>query len=470
MKRMNAVVEERPRFSFRRSREAGSLTVARALIRPVTFGLFWLIWFATGSTLVSQSSENGAPGNIVANEAIVAFPNQVTFRLEWESESPIVEARLTYDVVQISCLEAAAEVPVEVTGPTIEWTWVMIRSGNPPPGSELWWEWTLTDVDGNEFTTERQSITLTDDRFEWRTLESEGIQLYWYQGDDVGPTLLDAAVTGLDRLQQEMGIELKEGVQIYIYGSAADMQQAVLYIQDWAGGVAFSEHNVILIGVPPDLAQDWGRNTVRHELTHLVVGQFGYSCVGGSRPTWLNEGLAVFGEGDLSTEFAEALESAIEDDQLSPVRSLNGPFPAGEAEARIAYAQSYSLVAFLLDEFGQEKMQSLTLTLAQGRGYDEALEEVYGFNEDGLETAWREAVGAARRQIQPTATPISAASIPTYEPISAPVDMPTPPSAAELPPASSESPGICSLGMLPLLLLLSGAVAFPKQRKWNSID
>jgi hypothetical protein len=62
-------------------------------------------------------------------------------------------------------------------------------------------------------------------------------------------------------------------------------------------------------------------------------------------------------------------------------------------------------------------MQSLILTLAEGEGYDEALEAVYGFNADGLEVAWRQAIGAPSRQIPPTPTAISAAAIPTIVPL-----------------------------------------------------
>lgn len=409
--------------------------------------------------LVAQEGERAAEEWIVANEAEVDFPSEVTFRLAWDPAISIVEAVLTYDVDQASCLEAATQVPVEVNGTAVDWTWVMIRSGNPPPGSTLWWEWKLTRADGTLFTTPRREITLSDDRFEWRSVASQGIRLYWYRGEDVGQTLLDAAVAGLDRLQGEMGIQLHDDAQIFIYGSSDDMRDAVLYIQDWAGGVAFSEYNVILIGVPPSIADDWGRSTVRHELAHLVVEQFGRSCLGGSRPTWLNEGLAVYAEGPLQADFVRSLEVAQEENSFSPVRSLNGAFPSHDEQASIAYAQSYSLVAYLLEEYGREKMQELLLTLAQGEGYDDALEYVYGFNEDGLEVAWRQAIGAAPRQIPPTPTAISAEHIPTIMPAGAPRDVPTPPAAAEPPPdVSPDSPGFCGLGMLPLLLL--GVMAY----------
>ncbi|MCB8977274.1 MAG: hypothetical protein H6657_07605 [Ardenticatenaceae bacterium] len=68
---------------------------------------------------------------------------------------------------------------------------------------------------------------------------------------------------------------------------------------------------------------------------------------------------------------------------FEPVRSLNGAFSAHGSAAGIAYSQSYSVVKFLLETYGQKQMQSLILTLAQGIGYDEALEAVYGFNVDG---------------------------------------------------------------------------------------
>ena len=388
------------------------------------------------------------------DEARVDFPNTVTFTLELAAGADIESATLTYDVEQLSCLEASAQVPVEVDGDKLEWTWVMSRSGNPPPGAELWWQWTLVDAAGTEFTTTRQAITLADDRFDWRTVEAEGIRLHWYRGDDVGPLLLDAAVAGLGRLQDEMGIELQSEAQLFIYGSADDMRQAVLYIQDWAGGVAFSEYNTILIGVPPNVAADWGRSTVRHELAHLVIGQFGFSCVGGRRPTWLNEGLAVYAEGAPGAETLADIETGIDDGRFEPLRSLNGAFPTHDDAAGLAYSQSYSVVDFMLATYGQEKMQALLLALAAGSGSDEALTQVYGVNVDGLETAWRAAIGAPARAILPTPTPLSAAAVPTAVPLGAPVSLPTPETAATPPSAAAPPPpGVCGLGLMPLLLV-----------------
>ena len=300
--------------------------------------------FAPGATAV-QAQE--ADAWVVKNEALVDYPNTVTFRLETDPTVTIVEATLTYDVEQVACLDVSTQVPVAGDGSVYEWQWVMIRSGNPPPGSTMWWEWTLTDDQGQTYTTSRQELTFTDDRFDWQTVSEGDITVHWYEGQQVGPLLLEAAVSGLAVLEQDLGIELQDDVEFYIYGSSDDMREAVLYIQDWAGGVAFSEYGTILMGVPPNIAADWGRSTVRHELAHLVLEQYGRSCVGGRRPSWLEEGLAMYAEGDPSDQVQRDLDNGLRDNSFTPLRSLNGAFPAHGAEASAAYSQSYSVIQFL---------------------------------------------------------------------------------------------------------------------------
>lgn len=420
--------------------------------------LFAAFWWSNGQNAFAQPT-------ITRNEAIVNFPNDVTFTLDLAEGSNVVDAILTYDVDRFSCLDAASDVPLEVEGNRIEWEWVLSRSGNLPPGTSIWWEWTLIDANGNETAVPRQSLTIMDDRFEWRMIEAEGVQLYWYEGDQVGPLLLEAAVSGLDILEAEMGIELQDDVQIFIYGNANEMREALLYVQGWAGGAAFPGYNTILLGVEPQSANSWGLQVVPHELAHLVVDQFGRSCVGGSRPTWLDEGLAMVAEGDPGADVVQDLNQGINDNAFAPLRSLNGAFAADYDQAGMSYSQSYSVVDYLLDNYGADQLQQLLSVLAAGAGYDDALEQVYGFNVDGLETEWRAAVGAPPRTIPPTPTPLQAAAVPTYALSGVPQTVPTPPAAAEPPPEAptSESPGagICGLSIiLPLLL-----VGFVGQRK-----
>lgn len=418
-----------------------------------------MILFVTGAQAVlaaAQPQQQLDETAVLSNEALVSYPESVTFRLELDPDVDIVEATLTYDVEQISCLDVSTQVPVEVDGSTLEWEWVMIRSGNPPPGATLWWEWEVVDSQGQTYTTPRQELTLEDDRFDWRTVSDGDITVHWYAGEEVGPLLLEAAVEGVALLEADLGIELQEEVEFYIYGSADEMREAVLYIQDWAGGVAFAEHNAILMGVPPAIAEEWGRDTVRHELAHLVIGQYGRSCVGGNRPSWLEEGLAMYAEGDPSDQVMADLDSGLRDNGFIPLRSLNGSFPAHGDAASLAYSQSYSVIQFLREEYEQEMLQSFIQVLASGESYDDALEIVYGFNVDGLEEAWRAWIGAPARPIPPTSTPFSAAAVPTLAPLSGPASQPTPESYEDISarePAAAPSSGLCGFGLVPLLLL-----------------
>lgn len=435
---------------------------------PSTYYLLLITIYLSLFTIhFSPPTTSYAQEEVTRNEAIPTFPSQIAFILELGPGHEVTAVTLTFTVEKFSCLDADVRVPVEIEDNVASWDWVLTRSGNLPPGSIVNWFWTLTDTDGNETTTNVQSLTFEDSRYQWRELEAEGINLYWYDGNQVGPTLLDASTESLRRLETEMGIELQEEVNVYIYGSSEDMREALLYVQGWAGGVAFAEYNTIMMGVPPRLADTWGTEVVPHELAHLVVAQYGRSCVGGSRPTWLNEGLAVYAEGPPSAETLADLERGLEENAFEPIRSLNGAFAADHSQAGLSYSQSYSIVNYMLETYGQEKMQQLLLTLAAGEEYDEALLEVYGFTIDGLESEWRTAIGAAPREIPPTATPLNVSAIPTYEPSGLPQSLPTPqPVAAE--EGDGRANPICALGLFPLFFLGGlGVIASNKNRRRN---
>lgn len=430
------------------------------LLLVLLIGWLLLAAPAAGQTAVSE------------NMAVANFPHTVTFSLQ---TIPGHSASLSYGVDKTSCLDVASQVPVPVDSDgRAEWTWIMSRSGNPPPGATVWWEWTVVDENGRQTTTPRQTLTLADNRFNWRLVEAENIRLYWYQGERVGPLLLDAAVAGLTTLENDMGISLDSPVTIYIYDSSEAMRQALLYVQAWAGGVAFVDYNTILMGVPPHTVDSWGKPTVRHELAHLVIGQFGRSCVGGGRPNWLEEGLAVYAEGPPSERVRRDIEAGIEQNRFEPLRSLIGSFPAHDSQATMAYSQSYSVVNYLLERYGPELMQALLLELAAGTGYDAALESVYGFNTDGLEVAWRQAIGAPARSIPPTPQPLGSLPLATLAPLPAPQSQPTPAESAVIPVREEPAPsgpaaGLCGLGLLPLLGLAFWATNRRGSRRTRSV-
>lgn len=356
------------------------------------------------------------------NRATLAFPQSVTYSATLASDSPITKVVLEYGSQQLSCGNVIGKAfPQFAPAPVVavEWTWDMRQSGSLPPGASLWWRWRYEDATGAEFVTEQNSTTWLDDDHSWRALEQEDLlRLHWYGSDETfGEALLEAAVAGLEFNQQHAGLKASTPVDVYIYANTDDMREAILYEPSWTGGLAFPDHDIVLIGISPsDL--DWGRRALVHELTHVLVGHLTFTCLG-DVPTWLNEGLAVYSEGDLDTASRAQLENAIRQDDLMSVRSLSAGFSEVASRAQLSYSQSYSLVRFLIETYGQEKMTVLLVALRDGLPIDRALLQVYGFDVDGLEEAWRSAIGAAARSAAalPTARP-SPTFVPTIQPIS----------------------------------------------------
>lgn len=347
------------------------------------------------------------------------FPDSITFQSVITSNSPIDSVVLEYGTETLTCGAVIAKAfPQFEPGNTVQaaWTWEMRQSGSLPPGATIWWRWRYSDASGAQFVTDPKTVTWLDDLHEWQTVTSDPLYLHWYSGDRAfAQDLLNAAKTALARLNNDAGLQPEKPIHLYIYANTEDMKDAILYEPSWTGGMAFPEHDIVIIGISPrDL--EWGRSTIAHELTHVLVGHLTFSCLG-DVPTWLNEGLAVYGEGGLDSASRSQLDQAIRSNQLLSVRSLSAGFSEVPDKAYLSYSQSYSIVAFLIQTYGQDKMTTLLTALRDGATVDDALLDIYGFDVDGLEDAWRQSVGAASRSVssQPTAQP-TPTFVPTYIP------------------------------------------------------
>jgi hypothetical protein len=294
----------------------------------------------------------------------------------------------------------------------------VMASGSLPPGASIWWRWLYTDGTGAQFASDTKTATWIDDIHDWQTISSGDLRLHWYGNDkSFAQTMLDAGLEGLRRNKEQAGLTTDAPVDLYVYPNYDDMKDAILYEPSWTGGMAFPEYNIFIMGIS-ESDSTWDQNTVIHELTHILIGHFTFSCIG-SVPTWLNEGLAMFSEGKLDADMQAQLDQAIHDDTVLSVRSLNGGFSELSDKANLSYSQSQSIVSFLVQTYGQEKLTQLLAALRDAKPIDDALLEVYGFDTDGLEDAWRQSVGAAPRAVsaQPTSQP-TATFVPTYVPVS----------------------------------------------------
>lgn len=370
-------------------------------------------------SLLAPMQVHAAPqADVEADTATLDFPNTVTFSATLNAPAEIVDVTLEYGSEQLNCGEVTAKAFPELqpgTTAQVSWTWDMRQSGSLPPGTTVWWRWRYVDSSGAEYLSDEQTVTWLDETNDWKTVSSDGVRIHYYGASDTfAQSMLAAGEEGLRRNEEQAGMKPDIPVEIFVYPSYEEMRDAILYEPQWTGGLAYSDFSIIIMGTSGDAEFD--KATVIHEVTHILVGRNAFTCIG-FIPTWLNEGLAVYNEGELDGSMKEQFDIALQNDTFFPVRTLGGNFSEIPEKALLSYAQSYSVVKYMIETHGQEKMSQLLTALSNAEPTDDALIAIYGFDTDGLDAAWRESLGltpllVAQATAQPTPT-----YVPTYVPI-----------------------------------------------------
>ena len=157
---------------------------------------------------------------------------------------------------------------------------------------------------------------------------------------------------------------------------------------EWGAGVAYTEAGVIVL---PTF--DWDRTpphtlrtTLRHELAHVALQRW----VGPARaPRWFTEGYAQWAAGEWSFDSAWRLRLALLGDRAPPLDSLTLDWPAGAAEARVAYLLGASAIAYLVDRSGERGLRVLFERWRETSDFDAAFRRTYGLTLGQFEEDWR---------------------------------------------------------------------------------
>lgn len=260
------------------------------------------------------------------------------------------------------------------------------------PFTTVTYWWRVENKDGSILTTPEQQIAYVDDQFEWQSLTQDEVTAHW-TGEDValGQLALDVAAEAQPALAALIPNAPTTGYEVYIYPSSADLRAALrLTGRDWVGAHAHPELGVLLVtAVNSRTAASDLRQSIPHELVHFYLYQVlgaGYE----SLPRWFNEGLATLAESNPNPNYARVLETAVANQSTIPFAQLCENFPLAENQAVLAYAQSYSLLAYIQDRYGNSGVQNLIAAYANGGDCESGVQQALGLTLVELEQAWRQ--------------------------------------------------------------------------------
>lgn len=133
------------------------------------------------------------------------------------------------------------------------------------------------------------------------------------------------------------------------------------------------------------------KKVIYHEYAHAVI----YDISGGTIPTWLNEGLALYLEGPSTDRWKKRLIFHLrQGGRLIPLKNLHGSFMGfSDGPAKLAYSESNWATAFLINRYGLYRIKDILVRLSQGDRFEEAFESIFMTSYTQFEKNWVKEVG-----------------------------------------------------------------------------
>jgi hypothetical protein len=287
-----------------------------------------------------------------------------------------------------------------------------------PPWSVLQYTWEFRDAEGNQFTTEPETVEYTDKTHDWDRQESDaGIVFSLDVPSDTNAMVIDAL-----NIQQSLYEEVWGGLlpylpRIVLFGdydtwlewrTDTDTSESSDIV-----GQTFDQWGVIvqvLYGFDMELAaHDLAYSTVTHETEHLYQAEFLANRRLYDVPGWFYEGDASFFEIEPSYDYVQAVRDMAANGDLPPllVGVSDGPRIDGE-NPREGYDIGYSFLVWLHEIAGGPSYHAQIMQLlGQNVPFITALETATGMSSDEIEREWRLWLGASESAptLIPTWTP-----------------------------------------------------------------
>jgi hypothetical protein len=173
--------------------------------------------------------------------------------------------------------------------------------------------------------------------------------------------------------------------KIYIYNGFEDYKKEADR-KDWSGAVVFVDTRTI----KSFLGQfDFFDSILPHEMTHIIFREFvGREAI---LPLCIDEGVASSQEKGHLHERLSLIKKLILQGKYMHFDKLFNIYQAKGISPQEFYAQSASLVVFLIKQYGRERFVDFSRKLRDGMLWDKALLSVYKFKSFAdMENEWKD--------------------------------------------------------------------------------
>ena len=326
-------------------------------------------------------SAAGGEIQIVSTSEDIDFPGKVNLSVTAKGDADIVGVRLLYRTVGNRVWSYAYPNFVSASQITASLNLAGEVSAYMPPGTEVEYYYEISDSQGNAIRTEPTVVEYEDTRFNWAETVVGPLTLRYYdQPDSRVSAVVKLLESDFSRLLRLLQLDQPDDIKGVIYSrrshtlEAFPRQSRTTTEQKTFQGFAFPDRRLFL-----GLGMD--RGLIVHESAHLLFDQ----AIGATAlpaPSWLDEGFASYMDPSVKVFSGGSLSS-----RTNSLRAMNTVTGTPHAIGTF-YQKSLSVVAFMIDEFGEEKFQRFIGQLSNGNTVDVSLLSAYGFDVDGLDALW----------------------------------------------------------------------------------
>ncbi|MGI8854541.1 MAG: peptidase MA family metallohydrolase [Thermomicrobiales bacterium] len=359
--------------------------------RVVILSLLICLVASPAGAILSPLGAAASAVTVSTSTATTHFPDTISFYLEAAAAAgEITSVNLLYHAANTPVTKRVP-VPVE-RGRRIKLDYALdTRTDFLAPGLDVEYRWAFTLADGTQYRSDPATLFYMDDQQQWKKMASGQVTLWWYSGDDAfGKDVIDTAARAVDTLKKTFNVTGDRPIRILIYANARDLRVALPpNSAEWIGGGASTELGIIHAAIGPGRSSASEiRRIIPHEISHMIVYQASLNPYN-HPPLWLDEGLAVHNQETPDVRFRPLVKDAVDNGKLIPLRALNSPFPLSADQALLSYAESESVVNYIINTYGSKTIGALVAAFKDELSYEQVVQKVFKESIDDLDKEWK---------------------------------------------------------------------------------